>query len=84
MGEGGATVYAGKLSDVPALVASQRGTAFTPNNIWPADRSWLIYTDFDLEATRVSGSTEVIEALRADDHLDTVRCGGYRRNNGFR
>ena len=76
MGEG-ATVYAGKLSDMPALVASQRGTAVTPNNIWPADRSWLIYTDFDLEATRVSGSAELIDALRADDHLDVVRCGDY-------
>jgi hypothetical protein len=79
MGEG-ATVYAGKLSDVPALVASQHGTGFTPNNIWPADRSWLIYTDFDLEATRVSGSTPVIDAVCANDHLDTVRCGGYPLN----
>lgn len=66
-----------KLSDVPALVVSQRGTAFTTSNIWPADRSWLVYTDFDLEATRVSGSTELIGDLCADDRLDTVRCDGY-------
>lgn len=72
-----ATVYAGRLGDVPALVASQPGTAFTPNNIWPADRSWLIYTDFDLEATRVSGSTQLIDALCAEHRLDTLRCGGY-------
>jgi hypothetical protein len=55
-------------------VRSQRGTQFTPNNIWPADRSWFIYTDSDLLATRISGSTELIAALRADDDLDTVRC----------
>jgi hypothetical protein len=73
MGEG-AAVYAGRLDDVPALVASQHGTAFTPNNVWPADQSWLIYTDHDLEATRVSGSTEVIDALCADDRIETVRC----------
>ncbi|MDT7767130.1 MAG: hypothetical protein QOI30_115 [Mycobacterium sp.] len=83
MGEG-ATVYAGKLSDIPALVASQHGTAFTPNNIRPADRSWLIYTDYDLEATRVSGSTEVIDAVCADDYLDTVRCGGSLNTKGAR
>jgi hypothetical protein len=65
-------------------VASQHGTAFTPNNIWPADRPWLIYTDYDLEATRVSGSTEVIDAVCADDYLDTVRCGGSLNTKGAR
>jgi|SRR5690625_1756894 len=72
-------VYAGELGDVPALVESRDGTRFTPSNIWPADRSWLVYTDFDLLATRVSGSAELIDALCADTRLDTVRCGGYPR-----
>jgi hypothetical protein len=71
----GATVYAGDLRDLPSLVRSQRGTQLTPNNIWPADHSWLIYTDCDLLATRLSGSSQLIDALCEHRDLDTVRCG---------
>jgi hypothetical protein len=71
----GATVFAGDLRDLPTLVRSVRDFQLTPNNIWPADHSWLIYTDYDLNATRVSGSPELIEALYSDQDLDTVRCG---------
>jgi hypothetical protein len=71
----GATIYAGDLRDLPSLVRSQRGTQLTPNNVWPADHSWLIYTDCDRQATRVSGSQELIDALCEHRDLDTVRCG---------
>ncbi len=74
MGEG-ATVYAGDLRHLPTLVRSARDFQLTPNNIWPADHSWLIYTDYDLNATRVTGSPELVEALCRDQDLDTVRCG---------
>jgi hypothetical protein len=47
---------------------SQRGA---PNNIWPADRSWFIYTDYDLWATKVSGSEALIAAICEDDTLET-------------
>lgn len=70
----GATVYAGDLRDLPALVRAQPGTQLTPNNIWPADHSWLIYTDYDLHATRVSGSADLIDDLCRHGDLDTVRC----------
>lgn len=70
----GATVYAGDLRDLPSLVRSQRGTQLTPNNVWPADHTWLIYTDYDLCATRVSGSYELVDALCEHRDLDTVRC----------
>ena len=70
----GATVFAGDLRDLPTLVRSARGQQLTPNNIWPTDHSWLTYTDYDLNATRVSGSPELIEALCGHKDLDTVRC----------
>lgn len=44
MGEG-ATVFAGDLRDLAAL-RSERGHQLTPNNMWPADHSWLDYTDY--------------------------------------
>jgi hypothetical protein len=70
----GATVFAGDLRDLPTLVRSARGQQLTPNNIWPGDRSWLIYTDYDLNATRISGSPELIEALCKHQDLDTMQC----------
>ena len=45
----------------------------TPSNIWPKDRAWFLYTDYDLQATKVSGSRELIAALEADDYLETLR-----------
>lgn len=43
-----------------------------PNNIWPADRSWFIYTDYDLCATKVSGPERLIAGIKANDILETV------------
>jgi hypothetical protein len=72
---GDVIVYAGDLHDLPALVRSQRGTQLTPNNIWPGDRCWLVYADYDLRASRVSGSPQLVDALCDDSDLDTIRCG---------
>ena len=47
---------------------------FTPSNIWPADRSWFVYTDYDLWATRISGSQALIDALIEDSEIDAARC----------
>jgi hypothetical protein len=74
MGDG-ATIYSGDLRDLPSFVRSQRGRQLTPSNIWPADRSWLVYTDYDLWATRVCGSAALIDAIRQEGALDAVQCG---------
>lgn len=70
----GATLFEGNLLDLPAFVAAMPGTQLTPNNTWPPDHSWLVYTDYDLWASRVSGSESMIEALVEDPRLDAVRC----------
>lgn len=64
------TVYAGSIHDVPELAAE---LDFSPSNLWPADRSWLLYTDWDLTATRVSGSRELIAAIEADRDIETLQ-----------
>jgi hypothetical protein len=43
-----------------------------PSNLWPEDRAWFIYTDWDLWATKVSGSPSLIDGLRAHPALETV------------
>lgn len=67
-------VYEARLRDLPMIIADKASErqAFTPANIWPLDRSWLVYTDYDLWATKVSGSTELINALRENTLLETL------------
>lgn len=69
-----APVYDASLMDLPSLLreASEDDQVFTPANIWPSDRSWLVYTDYDLWATKVSGSTELINELRTNSLLETL------------
>ena len=65
-------MFAGRLSDAADLVKG-RGLSCTPSNLWPDDRSWLVYTDADLMATKVSGSAALIAELVNDVHLETLR-----------
>lgn len=65
-------MFAGRLSDARDLVTG-RGLTCTPSNLWPDDRSWFIYTDADLMATKVSGSAALVAALVDDVHLETLR-----------
>jgi hypothetical protein len=44
----------------------------SPSNIWAEDESWFVYTDYDLWATKVSGNAALIEALLADEELETA------------
>lgn len=69
-----APVYEVDLGDLPSLLrgVSEDKQVFTPANIWPADRSWLVYTDYDLWATKVSGSSKLINELRAHPLLETL------------
>lgn len=44
-----------------------------PSNLWPEDRSWFIYTDYDLWATKVSGPRALIHSLRVDSLLEIAQ-----------
>jgi hypothetical protein len=64
-------VYQGLLHDAESLeLFDYQGS---PANIWPADRSWLVYTDWDLWGTKVSGPPELLAMIEADDFLETIR-----------
>jgi hypothetical protein len=45
----------------------------SPSNIWPDDKSWFVYSGYDLSGTRVSGSAEFVASVVADSELETVR-----------
>ncbi len=70
-------VYRGRLGDLHTFLESDDVDG-TPTNIWPADRSWLVYTDYDLWGTKVSGCAYLIERLTADSELETVRLAEGR------
>ena len=44
-----------------------------PNIWWPADRSWCVSTDIDLDSTYVGGSEECIERLLSHPSLEVLR-----------
>ena len=43
-----------------------------PSNIWPEDRAWFFYTDWDLWATKISGNRSLIDSLQSDSALETA------------
>jgi hypothetical protein len=71
------------LEDMPYLFRGRLGDASTliehphyggsPQNLWPDDQSWVVYTDWDLCATRVSGPAALIEALLNEPFLEVDR-----------
>ncbi|MER8041505.1 hypothetical protein [Streptomyces sp. NPDC094032] len=69
---------AGRLADAPAHHAhcwdpDTDGRCQFPATWWAVDGSWFVLTDWDLCATEVFGSAELIAALLADEELEAVR-----------
>ncbi|MGA4542529.1 hypothetical protein ACPA54_21290 [Uniformispora flossi] len=64
-------VRTGRLRDAAALYDDSEAD-FSPSNLWPEDRSWLLCTDYDLWGTKVVGSPALIEALLNDDELEAL------------
>ena len=59
------------LADLPSLY-DWEDVHGSPSNIWPQDRSWFVYTDWDLCGTRVSGTAQLIASVVADPQLETI------------
>ena len=63
------TVYGGALDEMVDLY-DEFGVG--PSNLWPVDRSWFVYSDWDLWGTRVSGSSALVARLLDDADLEIV------------
>ena len=44
----------------------------TPNQLWPADHSWFLASDVDLDSTVVGGSRGLIDELLASDAIEVL------------
>ena len=49
------------------------GSFGSGQNWWPADHSWLVYTDWDLTYTVVQGTAKLAASLLDDAELETAR-----------
>ncbi|MFG2621335.1 hypothetical protein ACGFXC_27340 [Streptomyces sp. NPDC048507] len=65
-------VRSGRLGDARALF-DHPDILYTPSNLWAANRSWVVCTDYDLWATKVCGPRPLVEALLADTEIEAVR-----------
>ncbi|MFF1401421.1 hypothetical protein ACFVZD_48100 [Streptomyces sp. NPDC058287] len=65
-------VRSGRLGDARALFDNP-DVLYTPSNLWAADRSWVVCTDYDLWGTKVCGPRPLVEALLADLTIEAIR-----------
>ncbi|TDD79584.1 hypothetical protein [Actinomadura rubrisoli] len=66
------TVLAGRLGDAARLYDHPEMVS-CPSDLWAADRSWVVYCDWDLWGTKVVGPTSLIEAVLDDPQLEGLR-----------
>jgi hypothetical protein len=68
---GGAALYRGLTSDL-GYFCDQEEFGGSPSNIWSDNGSWLVYTDWDFQATKVSGNADLIQRLVGDPEIEAV------------
>ena len=61
-----------ELGEVATLVQPSLGRVGSPSNWSPIDRTWMVFTDWDLWATKVSGPIELIESIRSAPDLECM------------
>ncbi len=60
------------LGEIGSVVDRERGRVGTPSNWWPLDRSWMVFTDWDLWGTKVSGPLELVDELRSSRSIECI------------
>jgi hypothetical protein len=63
-------LYRGPIAEVRTLV--DRLGLGSPSALWPEDRSWFVYTDWDLEFTVAGGPRNLINALAGAPDLECI------------
>lgn len=81
------TLFIVALSDVAEVRSNfvYRGTKNPipgPEWSWPADRSWLVHTDYDAVATDIYGPVELSDLILADEVLQALPLAGRQIPDG--
>lgn len=64
-------MYQFRLDELESL-ATKMAVKATPSNWWPLDRSWFVYTDWDLWGTKFSGDASLVASLERSTDLETI------------
>lgn len=73
-------LYEGAVEQATAIGWWHSGIWFqaqSPSLIWPQDHAWCVATEVDADFTLVGGSSDLIDAILANPHLEAVRIAPY-------
>jgi hypothetical protein len=65
-------LFSGALNEVIEF-GKENDYRFSPEYLWPSDRSWCLCSDFDFEFTFVGGPQELISAILASRELEAFQ-----------
>ena len=65
-------IFTFDLTTMLSSMLANRVQEFTPELWWPDDRAWALWTDYDLMGTRVFGSKDLVDTLRAAPDIETL------------
>ena len=61
-----------ELARIATLVQPALGRIGTPSNWWAVNKTWMVFTDWDLWATKISGPVDLIESIRLNPELECI------------
>lgn len=70
------TLFGGRLSEIWTLAHDVSTGGCSPQNWWPLDRSWVVYTDWDLTSTIIAATPKLSSELLVDDVLECYSVNG--------
>lgn len=75
-------LFRGVLDELPTFLAEGK-YQFTPEYLWPADRSWCVCSDYDLTFTMVAGSRELISGVLKNATLEALEVTTQTRIDNY-
>ncbi|MGA2095655.1 MAG: hypothetical protein ABSH39_05105 [Candidatus Acidiferrum sp.] len=75
-------LFRGVLGELPTFLADGE-YQLTPEYLWPADRSWCVCSDYDLEFTIVAGPKELVSGVLNNATLEALEVTPQTRIDSY-
>ena len=73
-------LFQGHLDEVAQLAKPYH---FTPEYWWPANQSWCLCSDYDLDFTVIGGQAQLVDALLRNEVLESIEVTADTRTDNF-